>query len=96
MKQEKNIENTGFGQTARLYALEGFKSYLKRLKKEYKEAEKEFNKLCNELERAAVDKDKLDELTFHLTAHLAELDILDRKIKELTQTIQTITTEFSN
>lgn len=96
MKEEKKIENTGFAQTAKLYALEGFKDRLKRLKKEYKEAEKEFNNLCDELERAANDNYKLDELTFHLTAHLAELDILDRTIKELSQTIKNITTEFSN
>lgn len=96
MKEDKKIENAGFVHTAKLYALEGFKNRLKRLKKEYKEAAKEFNKLCDELERAAVDKDKLDELTFHLTAHLAELDILDRKIKELSQTIKDITVEFSN
>ena len=96
MNENKKIENSGFVQTAKLYALEGFKNRLKTLRKEYKEAEKEFNKLCNELERATVDKDRLDELTFHLTAHLAELDVLDRRIKEVSETIKMITLEFSN
>lgn len=96
MKEDKKIENSGFVQTAKLYALEGFKNRLKTLRKEYKEAEKEFNKLCDELERASVDKDRLDELTFHLTIHLAELDVLDRRIKEVAETIKTITIQFSN
>jgi|ADurb_Gly_01_Slu_FD_contig_31_1514962_length_477_multi_2_in_0_out_0_2 uncharacterized protein YdcH (DUF465 family) len=87
-----------FQHQTQLIMLEGFREKLKKLKTEYKKAQKKFDTLCNQLD------DQLEhakpqfifEACSHLTMYLAEMDLIDKKIKEIAEIIDNLTLELSN
>jgi Mg2+ and Co2+ transporter CorA len=85
-----------FEQQARLIALEGFKAKVQRLKKQHSQVTKQFSALCNELDRQPLNEEYLQQITTHLTIHLSELDIIAKKIKEISEAMTIIITEISN
>jgi ABC-type phosphate transport system auxiliary subunit len=85
-----------FEQQGRLIMLQGFKKKLKDLKKKHSLINKQFNALCDELDKQPLNEEYLQNITSHLTVYLSELDIIDKKIKEISEIIQRIITEISN
>ena len=86
----------GFEQSARLIALQGFKAKVKKLRKDHKDITKKFDVLCDELDTVALNESYLLDVTSQLTIYLSELNLIEQKIKEISDTISHILLEISN
>jgi archaellum component FlaC len=76
--------------------LEDFKRNLNSLLTSYNEVQKQFNDLCEELDNYPVNEECLQEVSAHLTVYLSEMDLVDKKIKEISAIIERIKGEISN
>jgi CHASE3 domain sensor protein len=76
--------------------LEDFKRNLNSLLTSYNEVQKQFNDLCEELDNYPVNEEYLQEVSAHLTVYLSEMDLVDKKIKEISAIIERIKGEISN
>jgi len=85
-----------FKETAKLYQLEELRSRIKVLNNNYIKLQKEFNDICDQLDNCMLNEQNVQEITTHLTIHLASMDIIDKKIKEISEIINNIKIEFSN
>ena len=88
---EKNFE-----ESARLYVLKDFKDRLKQLREDYRYVENKINNLCDNLDNTSLNEDLIKDATVHLSIHFTELDIIRKKIKEISEIIDILTTEFTN
>lgn len=85
-----------FKNQAEINVLNIFKSRLKNLKNNYKQTEKQFNNLCKELDVQPLNEEHISEISTHLTIYLAEMDIIDENIKNISDVIERIRLELSN
>jgi len=90
------MKANSFEQEARLVRLEGFKANLKKLRIKYREVNDQFNNLCDELDNQVLNEQHLVEITNNLTIYLAEMDLIEKKIKEISEIMETLRIELSN
>jgi len=86
----------GFEHMARINNLETLKKRVIELKQRYDEIQSKFNALCDKLDIIAINESYLKEVSTHLTIYLSEMDLIEKKIKDITEIIQQITEEISN
>jgi hypothetical protein len=85
-----------FQETATIILFEDYKKKLNQLKKSYNKLQKEFNDLCDDLDHSPLNEDYIQEVTTHLTIYLSELDVIDKKIKEISSILKNIKIQLSN
>lgn len=85
-----------FEYTAKLYQFEEFKKKLIKLKQDYKNIQKKFNDLCDELDCLPLNEAFIEEISANLTIYLSEMDLIDENIKQISQIIDKIKLEISN
>ncbi len=92
------MKPSSFEQQAGIIMLEGLRKKLKALKAEYAKVNKKFNTLCNQLDDQLEcgNPHFINEVCSHLTVHLAELDIIDKKVKEISEIMDNLIIEISN
>jgi len=95
-KMKKTTISKTFEDTVRFVILDDFKKRLKTLKKEYESVQRQLKDLCDELDSECLNESFINEIIAHMSVHLSELDVIERKIKEISQIIDNIRTEISN
>jgi len=88
--------SSDFQHIVKMQQLEDFKRNLNSLLTSYNEVQKQFNDLCEELDNYPVNEEYLQEVSAHLTVYLSEMDLVDKKIKEISAIIERIKGEISN
>ena len=88
--------SSDFQHIVKMQQLEDFKRNLNSLLTSYNEVQKQFNDLCEELDNYPVNEECLQEVSAHLTVYLSEMDLVDKKIKEISAIIERIKGEISN
>jgi Mg2+ and Co2+ transporter CorA len=88
--------SSDFQHIVKMQQLEDFKRNLNSLLTSYNEVQKQFIDLCEELDNSPVNEEYLQEVSAHLTIYLSEMDLADKKIKEISAIIERIKSEISN
>ena len=88
--------SSDFQHIVKMQQLEDFKRNLNSLLTSYNEVQKQFIDLCEELDNSPVNEEYLQEVSAHLTVYLSEMDLVDKKIKEISAIIERIKGEISN
>jgi hypothetical protein len=90
------MKSKNFEDTTRIVILNDFKRRLKYLRDSYAQVQRQFNELCDELDAKSINEEYLHEITTHLTVHLSEMDLIAKKINEISEIIENIKLEMSN
>lgn len=92
------MKSSNFEQQTGIILLEGLRKKLKTLKTEYNKLNKKFNTLCNQLDVQLESNNPqfLNEVCSYLSMHLSELEIISKKIKDISNIIDTLIIEISN
>lgn len=88
--------SSDFQHMVKMQQLEDFKRKLNSLLTSYNEVQKQFNDLCEELDNSPVNEEYLQEVSAHLTIYLSEMDLADKKIKEIAGIVERLKGEISN
>jgi len=75
-----------FEDTARTIIMEDFKNRLNVLREEYNHVKKQLSEFCKEIN--SLNEEQVNELITHMTVHLAQLEIIKIKIKDISNIIK--------
>lgn len=85
---------TGFDDTTRNIMLEDFFTNINHLKKLYSNYEKEFSTLCDRLDSNNLNENESNYVIKNLYIISEEINILQRKIKEMTEIVTKIKSDI--
>jgi len=86
----------GYEKDAKMLVLEDFKKKFNILKIEYKNVEKQFNELCDILDKTPLNEEYINNIVPHLTIYLTQLEIIEKDIKVISDIIENLRIELSN
>lgn len=90
------MKKEGFLELAEYSHYGEFKKKMNQLKKSYAEVQKQIKSLYKELDIKPINNDYAEKISMHLTVYLSELDIIEKKIKEISELINNIKGEILN
>ena len=90
------MKTSSFEQQAKLIQVEEFIKYLRQLKDNYAQLQKYFDNLCDELDCQPINENYINQISFNLTIYISEMDLINKKIKEISDIIKKIKIEISN
>jgi len=90
------MKTSSFEQQAKLIQVEEFIKYLRQLKDNYAQLQKHFDNLCDELDHQPINENYINQISFNLTIYISEMDLINIKIKEISDIIKKIKIEISN
>jgi len=86
----------GYEKDAKMLVLEDFKKKFNILRIEYKNVEKQFNELCDILDKTPLNEEYINNIVPHLTIYLTQLEIIEKDIKVISDIIENLRIELSN
>jgi len=86
----------GYEKDAKMLVLEDFKKKFNILRIEYKNVEKQFNELCDILDKTPLNEEYINDVVPHLTIYLTQLEIIEKDIKVISDIIENLRIELSN
>lgn len=84
-----------FKSDTKILIIQGFRTKLQQLSEDYDRVNADFKKLCDMLDEN-LNESMIHEITSNMTIHLSKLDIIKKKIDEISSIIQKIMLELSN
>lgn len=90
------MKNKNFEEQTKTYLIDDFRKKLNEHRKNYNKVQKQFRGLCKELDVQPLNEECVNEIAVHLTVHLSQLDMLDKKIKDIAEIIDDIESDLLN
>lgn len=85
-----------FEDQSRIYQLNNFKDKLCQLKGSYDILQQTFNNLCDLLDVQTLNEHYIEEICNNMTIYLADMERIEKKIKDISEIIENIKLELSN